>query len=110
MRITRMRVLAGLAAVGALAAGGVAVATSASQAAVEADEVIHACRHPNGGWVRLVTAAGGCRAREQAVSWNVAGPAGAPGPAGPAGPKGDAGTGLTKLADLGGIALHDRRR
>lgn len=104
MRITRMRVLAALAAVGALAAGGVAVATSASLAAVEADEVIHACRHPNGGWVRLVTAAGGCRVREQAVSWNVAGPAGAPGPAGPAGPKGDAGAGLTKLADLGGIA------
>ena len=104
MKITRLRALAVLAAVGALAAGGVAVATSVSLAAIEADEVIHACRHPNGGWVRLVNAATDCRSREQAVSWNVAGPAGAPGPAGPAGPKGDPGAGLTKLADLAGIA------
>jgi len=108
MRITRMRALAALAAVGALAlAAGAAVAVgkSASQAAAaEADEVIHACRHPNGGWVRIVSVDGACRAREQAVSWNVAGPAGEPGPAGPAGPKGDPGAGLTKLADLAGIA------
>ena len=109
MRITRMRALAALVALGAvaLAAGGaLAVQTSATAAAAEiaADEVIQACRHPNGGWVRIVSAASACRAREQALSWNVAGPAGEPGPAGPPGPKGDPGTGLTTLGDMAGIA------
>jgi Lamin Tail Domain len=106
MRITRIRALAALAAVGALAlaAGGAwAVAKGASAAEAAADEVINACRHPNGGWVRIVSAPTGCRAREQAVSWNVAGPKGDPGPAGPPGPKGDPGAGLTKLSDLAGI-------
>ena len=107
MRITRMRVLAALATVGALAlaaGGALAVQGSATAAAAEIEDVIHACRHPNGGWVRIVGAAGACRPREQAVSWNVAGPAGEPGPAGPAGPKGDPGAGPAKLADLSGIA------
>jgi hypothetical protein len=102
-----MRALAALATVGALAlaAGGAfAVQGSATAAAAEIEDVIHACRHPNGGWLRIVGAAGDCRSREQAVSWNVAGPAGEPGPAGPPGPKGDPGAGLTKLADLSGIA------
>ena len=109
MRITRTRALAALVALGAvaLAAGGaLAVQTSATAAAAElaADEVINACRHPNGGWVRIVSAASACRAREQALSWNVAGPAGEPGPAGPPGPKGDPGAGLTTLGDMAGIA------
>ena len=106
MRITRMRVLAALAAVGVLAlAAGVAVAVGKdATAASAAEDVINACRHPNGGWVRIVVAPTACRAREQALSWNVAGPRGEPGPAGPQGPKGDAGAGLTKLADLAGIA------
>jgi Lamin Tail Domain len=108
MRITRTRALAALAAglVMTLAAGGaLAVAkTGAAADAVAIDDVINACRHPNGGWVRIVAAADACRSREQAVSWNVAGPAGEPGPAGPQGPKGDPGAGLTKLADLAGIA------
>ena len=103
MRITRMRARHGG---GARARGrrGVCRAGSATAAAAEIEDVIHACRHPNGGWLRIVGAAGDCRSREQAVSWNVAGPAGEPGPAGPPGPKGDPGAGLTKLADLSGIA------
>jgi Lamin Tail Domain len=108
MKITRMRALAAIAAVLALAlAAGAALAvetntTLAADAA--ADEVIVACRHPNGGWVRIVSSASACRTREQAVSWNVAGSPGPAGPAGPQGPKGDPGAGLTKLADLAGIA------
>jgi Lamin Tail Domain len=107
MRITRMRALAALVAIGALAVavgGAVAVGKRAQTAAVVVDEVINACRHPNGGWVRIVAAPTACRAREQAVSWNIAGPKGDPGPAGPPGPKGDPGAGLTKLGDLAGIA------
>ncbi len=108
MRITRTRALAALAAVLVLAlvAGGALAArkTDAAADAVAVEDVINACRHPNGGWVRIVSAADACRSREQAISWNVAGPAGEPGPAGPPGPKGDPGTGLTKLADLAGIA------
>jgi nitrous oxide reductase len=50
MRITRMRALAALAAAGALAAGGaLAVQKSATAAAAEIEDVINACRHPNGG-------------------------------------------------------------
>jgi hypothetical protein len=106
MRITRMRALAAVAALGALAlaaGGALAVSKGVSQAAAAEDEIINACRHPNGGWVRIIAADGTCRPREQAVSWNVAGPAGEPGPAGPPGPKGDPGAGLTKLGDLAGI-------
>lgn len=105
MRITRMRTLA--VATAALAAAGIAGAALAvggeAAAAAEAEDVIQACRHPNGGWVRIVAETSSCRAKEQAVSWNVAGPAGEPGPAGPPGPKGDPGAGLTKLGDLAGI-------
>jgi Lamin Tail Domain len=109
MRLTRTRALAALTALGAvaLAAGGalaVQANAKAADAEIAADEVIHACRHPNGGWLRIVGAEGACRPREQAVSWNVAGPAGEPGPAGPPGPKGDPGAGLTKLGDMAGIA------
>jgi len=107
MKITRMRALVALAAVGALAlAAGGALAVGAKDTATvaAAEDVINACRHPNGGWVRILSAAGSCRPRELAMSWNVAGPKGDPGPAGPAGPKGDPGAGLTKLGDLAGIA------
>jgi hypothetical protein len=102
-----MRLLAALAGAGALAlaaGGALAVQKGATVAAVEIDGAIHACRHPNGGWVRIVSAESACRAREQALSWNVAGPAGEPGPAGPPGPKGDPGAGMTSLGDLAGIA------
>ena len=103
MRTSRMRALAALAAVGALAAAaGGALAVGKAATAAEA-EVITACRHPNGGWVRIVTAESACRARERVVTLNTEGPAGAPGPAGPPGPKGDPGPGLAKLEDMAGL-------
>jgi Lamin Tail Domain len=102
MRITRMRALgAAVAACGAAAAAWAALALAGANA--EADSVIQACRHPNGGWVRIVSSEGACRPREQALSWNVQGPKGDPGPEGPPGPEGDPGQGLTTLGDLGGI-------
>jgi hypothetical protein len=74
--------------------------------------VIHACKHPSGGWLRQVAEGTQCRRREKAVSWNIEGPKGAkgdpgepgaPGPVGPAGPKGDPGTVVTGLATLNGV-------
>ncbi|HWB56363.1 MAG TPA: lamin tail domain-containing protein [Gaiellaceae bacterium] len=106
MKITRMRGLAALAAAGT-AAGLVAGALAVGSVAAADEAVIHACRHPHGGWVRIVPAENACRAREQALRWNVQGPAGQAGPegpAGPAGPKGDPGQGVTSLDDLDGIA------
>ena len=104
MNTSRKHALAALAAVGAVAAaaGGALAVGTAATAEAEA-EVITACRHPNGGWVRIVASETACRAREQVVTWNSEGPAGAPGPAGPAGPKGDPGPGLGKLDDLDGL-------
>jgi hypothetical protein len=104
MKINRMRALAALAAVGAVAAaaGGALAVGKATTAAAEA-EVVTACRHPNGGWVRIVAAENACRVREQVVTWNTEGPAGAPGPAGPPGPKGDPGPGLAQLEDMAGL-------
>jgi hypothetical protein len=105
MKITRLRVLAAALAGGAVAvATGTALALGGSQPEASA---IHACRHPNGGWVRIVGSESACRAREQPISWNVQGPTGDPGPPGPAGPKGDKGDpgpGLTKLGDIEGLA------
>jgi hypothetical protein len=92
------------------AAGVIAVAlagTALGQS--EAPAVIHACKHPSGGWLRQVSGPSQCRRREQVVSWNVAGAKGdkgdpgAPGPPGPAGPKGDPGTVVTGLATLNGV-------
>ena len=104
MRISRKHALAALAAAGAVAAaaGGALAVGTAATAAAEA-EAITACRHPNGGWVRIVASETACRAREQVVTWNTEGPAGAPGPAGPTGPKGDPGPGLGKLEDMDGL-------
>jgi Lamin Tail Domain len=91
-----------LAAIAVLA--GVALAQSEPPSTV-----IHACKHPSGGWLRQVSAPSQCRRREIAVSWNVAGEKGEkgdPGPAGPAGPpgpKGDAGTVVSGLANLNGV-------
>jgi hypothetical protein len=74
--------------------------------------VIHACKHPSGGWLRQVSGPTQCRRRERAVSWNVAGPKGdkgepgepgASGAPGPTGPKGDPGTVVTGLAALNGV-------
>ena len=81
----------------ALTVGG-AGATAGLEAAVD-DGVIKACRHKSG--VLLIPSAGKtCKRSEQALSWNVKGPAGPAGPAGadgkdgapgPAGAKGDSG-------------------
>jgi hypothetical protein len=77
--------------------------------------VIHACKHPSGGWLRQVSGPTQCRRREKAVSWNITGPKGdkgdpgepgapgAPGAPGPAGPKGDPGTVVTGFATLNGV-------
>jgi hypothetical protein len=78
----------------------------------EAPTVIHACKHPSGGWLRQVSASTQCRRRETPVSWNIAGEKGEkgdpgapgePGTPGPAGPKGDPGTVVTGLTTLNGV-------
>ena len=59
-----------------------------------ANGVIWACAKKEGGRLRTVAGPGRCRRGEQALSWNVQGPAGPPGSAGatgPAGPQGAAG-------------------
>jgi hypothetical protein len=93
-----------------LLGGAIAVAlagTALGQS--EAPVVIHACKHPSGGWLRQVADPTKCRRRETSVSWNVAGEKGEkgdPGPAGPPGPpgpKGDSGTVVTGLKTLDGV-------
>jgi hypothetical protein len=97
-------------------ATGLALAAGAALAQDAGDPtVIHACKHPSGGWLRQVGAATQCRRRERPVSWNIQGPKGdkgdpgepgapgAPGAPGPAGPKGDPGTVVTGLATLNGV-------
>jgi hypothetical protein len=76
----------GLAAATAIAVTGVLAVGGG--AATTADDTIRACRHPNGGWVRIIGATDSCRTREQAISWSAA----------------PAGGGVTKLSDLEGIA------
>ena len=89
------------------AAAGVALAQDSGDLTV-----IHACKHPSGGWLRQVAGPTHCRRREKAVSWNVTGPKGekgdpgepgAAGPAGPAGQKGDPGTVVAGLKTLEGV-------
>ena len=90
-----------LAVLAAVAAGAALAADSGDPAAV-----IHACKHPSGGWLRQVAEGTQCRRRETRVTWNVQGPkgdAGAPGPAGPKGDKGDPGTAITGLKTLEGV-------
>jgi Lamin Tail Domain len=103
MKISRMHALAALAAVGAVTAAAGALAVGKAATAAAEAEPITACRHPNGGWLRIVAGESSCRAREQVVTWNTEGPPGAPGPAGPPGPKGDPGPGLAKLEDMDGL-------
>jgi hypothetical protein len=49
MRITRMRALAVVGALALAAGGALAMGKGAESTAAAADEVINACRHPNGG-------------------------------------------------------------
>ena len=88
----------------------VALAAGAALAQDTRDpNVIHACKHPSGGWLRQVASSTQCRRRESALSWNIAGAKGEkgdPGPAGPAGAKGDKGdpgTVVTGLGTLNGV-------
>ena len=97
----------------AAAAAGVTVAAGVALAQTSGEQtVIHACKHPSGGWLRQVAGPAGCRRRETPVSWNIEGPKGdpgepgAPGPAGPKGDKGDKGdpgTVVNGLKTLEGI-------
>jgi hypothetical protein len=106
-------ILLAAATVCAVVVAGVALAQDSG-----APSVIHACKHPSGGWLRQVSGPAQCRRRERAVSWNITGPKGdkgdpgepgepgapgAPGAPGPAGPKGDPGTVITGLATLNGV-------
>jgi hypothetical protein len=88
--------------------GGVIAVALASTALGQSEgpTVIHACKHPSGGWLRQVSDPAQCRRREKPVSWNVAGEKGDkgdPGPPGPPGPKGDSGTVVTGLKTLEGV-------
>jgi len=96
-----------------LAAVAAVVATAASVALAQdsgtTTSVIHACKHPSGGWLRQVAPTTQCRRRERRVTWNVQGEPGekgepgAPGAPGAAGPKGDPGTVITGLSTLNGV-------
>jgi Lamin Tail Domain len=100
-----------------LAAAGavVFVAAGAGLAASSGDgtpNVIYACKHPSGGWLRQVAGPAGCRRRETPVTWNIEGPKGDPGepgapgaqgPKGDKGDKGDPGTVVSGLTTLEGV-------
>jgi Lamin Tail Domain len=98
----------------ATAAAAVFIATGAAVGSTTegTPTVIHACKHPSGGWLRQVSGPAQCRRRETPVSWNIEGPkgdkgepgeAGAAGPPGPKGDKGDPGTVVSGLKTLEGV-------
>ena len=89
MKFRTIHALVALVVVCAIAAvAGRALAVTSSSAAA-ADTVIHACKHPNGGWVRIIEGTASCRSRESAISWNQAA---------------SGGGGVTQLSELDGIA------
>jgi hypothetical protein len=91
MKIRTIHVLAVLAVLGAVAAvAGRALAVTGTSA-VAADGVIHACKHPNGGWIRVIDATASCRPRESALSWNQQAPSGG---------------GIEQLSELDGIGCQ----
>lgn len=116
-RLTLRMVVVGVAAL----AVTVGVATAGLDAVLD-DGVIKACRHKS-GYLLVPSPGKACKRSEQALSWNIAGPAGPagapgpqgedgpagpagpPGPAGPAGPPGPPGPGgsIDAIDDLGGI-------
>lgn len=78
----------------------------------EPSNVIYACKHPSGGWLRQVAGPAQCRRRETPVNWNIEGQkgdqgepgaAGAPGAKGDKGDKGDPGTVVAGLKTLEGM-------
>ena len=78
-----LTIIAG-AIMGALVAGGVAVAQ------LDPVAMIQACQKPS-GLVRVVDSPDDCRRRETPIAWNIEGPAGPIGPQGAAGPHGPQG-------------------
>ena len=90
MHLRRRRLLLLLLALLTLGAG-VAVAAQGT-AHKRANGVIWACAKKNNGRLRAVAGPGRCKRGEQALSWNVQGPAGPSGPPGPAGPAGATGS------------------
>jgi hypothetical protein len=100
MHLRRRRLLPLLLAPLVLVAG-VAVAAQGT-GHKRANGVIWACAKKENGRLRAVAGPGRCRRGEQALSWNVQGPAGPPGPpgaTGPAGPQGAQGAPGTPGAD-----------
>ncbi len=92
MRLHRRRLL--LVALPLVLAAGAALAAQRAPERAKIG-VINACVKKPGGRVRVVSGPGQCRRGEQAVSWNIRGPAGprgTTGPAGATGPAGPAGT------------------
>jgi Collagen triple helix repeat (20 copies) len=84
----RVRWLLVGAVVGAVLAGGAALA-----AIPDSSGVINGCYQKNVGNLRVIDPSAGdsCRPSEIAISWSQTGPQGPPGPQGPQGPKGDTG-------------------
>src|SRR5438067_2672856 len=92
MHLRRRRLLLLLLAPLGLGAGAAVAAHGTAHK--RANGVIWACAKKAGGRLRAVAGPGRCRRGEQALSWNVQGPAGPPGSAGAtgsAGPQGAAG-------------------
>jgi hypothetical protein len=89
MRLHRRRVLLVVLPL-VLVAGAALAAERAPER--KATGVITACVKKPGGRVRIVSGPGQCRRGEQAVSWNIQGPAGPRGATGPAGPAGAPGS------------------
>ena len=123
-RIRRLTVRA--AALGVIAIALTVGGATAGLDTTLADGVIKACRHKSG--LLLVPSAGKvCKRSEQALSWNVQGPAGPAGaqgepgprgetgpigpagPAGPAGPSGPSGGSIDAIEALDGIACTTSR-
>jgi large repetitive protein len=93
-RLTPRALAVGIAVLAATVGGA-----TAGLDAVAEDGVINACRHKS-GYLLVPSAGKSCKRSEQALRWNVTGPAGPAGPAGadgrdgavgPAGPQGDTG-------------------
>ena len=92
MHLRRRRLLLLLLAPLMMSAGAAVAAHGTAHK--RANGVIWACAKKEGGRLRAVAGPGRCRKGEQALSWNVQGPAGPPGSAGAtgaAGPQGAAG-------------------
>jgi hypothetical protein len=88
--VSKFKLAAIVAALGAVAAG-----TAAYAAIPDGNGLIHACYDKQSGQVRIYDSQTnlpkGCGSKEIAISWNQQGPQGIPGPPGPKGDKGDQG-------------------